>query len=116
MQVAMVSMSRIRMAAGRWAAALALMFAGTPMQAQEPAAPLHPRGEARPAPVEDATAGRLRVLGEYQQGRKAWTSTVLPDGGVLLFGDRVLDDALRRHAAVFCRAGDGQDGALDLSH
>ncbi len=92
-----MSMLRIRTVAGRCTVALGLAVAAASACAQGPIEPPNSSAEARLAAAEAATAGRLRVLGAYPQGRKAWTSTVLPDGGVLLFGDRVLDDALRRN-------------------
>ncbi|MEI7970745.1 MAG: kelch repeat-containing protein [Betaproteobacteria bacterium] len=75
---------------------LLLLLAAAPALSQSVSDRANERAEVRLPADEAVTAGRLRVLGEYLLGRKAWTSTVLPEGSVLLFGDSVLDDAQRR--------------------
>ena len=40
-----------------------------------------------------AVVGSLRILGDYARPKKAWTSTVLNNGNILMLGDRILDDA-----------------------
>jgi hypothetical protein len=93
----MAAWARSRILLARGSATLMLLLAAAPALSQFVSDRANERAEVRLPAGEAVTAGRLRVLGEYLSGRKAWTSTVLPDGGVLLFGDRVLNDALRRH-------------------